>query len=169
MDEERFDELATATDPAMAVVTTVAGGQRSGCLVGFHGQTSIEPRRYGVWISKANHTYGVVLEASHVAVHLLGSHDHDLADAFGSLTGDEVDKFSLVEVHDGPGGVPILDRSAHGLVGTKAALLDEGGDHVLVTLDPVEVWSRGTMVPLRLSDVDDVEPAHPPEERSDGS
>lgn len=161
MDRGAFDELMASDDPAMAVVTVAAGGERSGCLVGFHGQSSIEPPRYCVWLSKANHTYGVALEATHVAVHFLTAGDHELARIFGSLTGDEVDKFDLVEWHPGPDGVPLLDGCPHGLAGAKDAVLDAGGDHVMVAIDPTSAWTAGSFTPLRLSDVTDVEPGHP--------
>ena len=161
MDRAAFDELMTSSDPAMAVVTVSAAGEHSGCLVGFHGQSSIEPPRYGVWVSKANHTYGVVLEATHLAVHFLTHQDHELARIFGSLTGDDVDKFDLVRWHPDEHGVPILDGCAHGLAGAKDAVLDAGGDHVLVVIDPTDAWADGPFTPLRLSDVTDVEPGHP--------
>jgi len=143
-----------SADPAMVVVTTANGDERSGCLVGFHAQSSIAPHGYAVWISKANHTYGVVVRATHLAVHFLTEDDAELAATFGTLTGDRVDKFARVAWRRGPAGVPILNGSDHGLVGRKVSLLDDGGDHVIVTIDPVEVWSREPFTPLRLSAVE---------------
>ena len=40
---EAFDDLIAAMDGAMVVVTTAAGDDVGGCLVGFHAQCSIEP------------------------------------------------------------------------------------------------------------------------------
>ncbi|MCT1909143.1 hypothetical protein ACH0CV_13930 [Brachybacterium paraconglomeratum] len=51
MSENAFATLMAATDPAMVVVTTAAGGERAGCLVGFHAQSSISPERYCLWLS----------------------------------------------------------------------------------------------------------------------
>ena len=62
-----FDSLMASLDPPMVVVTAAAGGERAGCLVGFHSQSSIEPARCCVWLSKANHTYRVALLAAHWA------------------------------------------------------------------------------------------------------
>ena len=73
MAEERFGALMGALDAPMAVVTTTAGGERGGCLIGFHAQSSIDPARYTVWLSKANHTYRLALRASHLAVHFLAA------------------------------------------------------------------------------------------------
>ena len=53
------DAFMDRLNPEMCVVTAASGTERSGCLVGFSAQCSIEPARYAVWLSKANHTYGV--------------------------------------------------------------------------------------------------------------
>ena len=91
-----FDGLVASLDAPMAIVTVAVGDELSGCLVGFHSQCSIGPRRYAVWLSKANHTYGLALHADHFAVHLLADDDRDLAVLFGTTTGDDVDKFARV-------------------------------------------------------------------------
>jgi flavin reductase (DIM6/NTAB) family NADH-FMN oxidoreductase RutF len=167
---DRFDAWVAELDGAMVVVTTASLGERSGCLVGFHGQASIDPPRYAIWLSKANHTYRVLWAAEHVAVHLLGVDDHDLAELFGSETGDEIDKFTRCEWEPGPGGVPLLVRCQHRFVGRRSALMDDGGDHVCLVLAPVEA-STGDgsgIVPLRLSAVVDVEPGHAAEDLPTG-
>ena len=166
---DRFDDLMAAADPPMVVVTTAQGGERSGCLVGFHAQTSIEPPRYAVWLSRANHTYRVVLLATHLAVHFLTVDDHDLAAAFGGETGDEVDKFAGVAWTPGPAGVPLLDRCPHRMVVRRVTLVDDGGDHVGVVTEPVEVVTAGPFTPLRLSAASDIDAGHPAAEGSAGS
>ena len=150
----------------MVVVTTVAGDERSGCLVGFHSQASIDPPRYAVWISKANHTYGVGLHAEHFAVHLLTVDDHDLAELFGSLTGDDVDKFERCDWRSGPGGVPLIDRLPRRIVGRRTSLTDDGSDHVCVVVEPVQVDGDEAQpfAPLRLHAVTDVDPGHEADE-----
>lgn len=160
-----FDTVMASLDTAMSVVTTHAGGERAGCLIGFQAQCSIEPRRYVVWLSKANHTYRIALRAEHLAVHFLIEDDRDLAELFGALSGDDVDKFSRCGWTEGPGGVPVLDRCPNHLVARKVAVLDEGSDHVCVVVEPVAVHTSGAFRPLRLSQVADVDPGHGHEER----
>jgi flavin reductase (DIM6/NTAB) family NADH-FMN oxidoreductase RutF len=163
--DEAFDRIMASLDPAMAVVTTTDGRERGGCLVGFHGQSSIGPHRYAVWLSKANHTYRLALRATHLACHLLAADDLELAEVFGTLTGDEVDKFTrcgpVTERH----GVPLLDACPNRILARRGALLDEGGDHVLVVLEPIEVECTGPFAPLRLSQVAHLEPGHGSGER----
>jgi flavin reductase (DIM6/NTAB) family NADH-FMN oxidoreductase RutF len=186
VDADAFDALMRTLDPAMAVVTAANGDELAGCLVGFHGQTSIDPPRYGVWLSKANHTYRVALKATHVGVHLLPDTDggRDVAEWFGTRSGDAVDKFTARAHTRGPGGVPLLADCPDRFVLRRTVLLDDGGDHVCLTGDPVDaastgsagsMGSMGSFPPLRLHRVADLAPGHtagerpsPPTERAPG-
>ena len=159
--DDALAELTARADSALTIVTTAPEGEPSGCLVGFHSQCSIEPWRYAVWLSKANHTYRPALLADHLAVHLVASADHDLAAHFWSETGDEVDKFASVAWAPGTGGAPLLERLPNRFVGRRLEVLDTGGDHVCVILEPVTVALADPFTPLRLSGVDDVAPGHP--------
>jgi flavin reductase (DIM6/NTAB) family NADH-FMN oxidoreductase RutF len=162
-----FDTLSAVLDPAMVVVTTAEGDERAGCLVGFHGQCSIDPPRYDVWLSKANHTYRVALRAGHVAVHLLADDDtgRALAERFGTQSGDDVDKFAGLDHTPGPGGVPLLADCLNRFVVQRSVLVDDGGDHVCLTGSPIAATTTGPFRPLRLSRVDDLTPGHDAEER----
>jgi flavin reductase (DIM6/NTAB) family NADH-FMN oxidoreductase RutF len=157
-----FDALMASLDPPMVVVTAAAGGERSGCLVGFHSQSSIEPARSCVWLSKANRTYEVALLATHLGIHLLTEADRPLAALFGGVSGDVVDKFAAVDVDAGPDGVPVLASCPHRLVVRKTAVLDEGGDHVCFVTQPVDAVTAGPFRPLRLSAVADLHAGHEP-------
>ncbi len=151
-----FDRL----DPDMCVVTAAAAGERAGCLVGFASQCSMRPRRFVVWLSKANRTYRVARAAHCLAVHLITREQRGLAELFGGETGDEVDKFARVAWHEGHGGVPVLADAAAWLVGTVLHRTD-GGDHVGFVLDPVRGGGGRGGPLLRLSDAKPVEPGHP--------
>lgn len=165
-DGAAFDELVAAMDGAMVIVTAAAGDERDGCLVGFHSQCSIEPRRYAVWLSVANRTSEIALRARHLAVHLLGRDDHDLAELFGGQTGDEVDKLALCEWAPGPDGVPVLARCPARFVGRVMERVPGLGDHDLVVLELVEATVGGAPdAPLRLSAVADIHPGHDATER----
>jgi flavin reductase (DIM6/NTAB) family NADH-FMN oxidoreductase RutF len=160
-----FAELVAHLDPAMAVVTTASGGERAGCLVGFHAQCSIEPSRYAVWLSKANHTFRVALHAERIAVHFLDVHDRALATLFGTTSGDRVDKFAACEWEPDRDGIPLLTGCGNRLSGTKVALLDVGGDHVCLVVGAGESSTSDSLNPMRLSQVKDLAPGHGAEER----
>jgi flavin reductase (DIM6/NTAB) family NADH-FMN oxidoreductase RutF len=163
--EEAFGRLASALDPPMAVVTTVADGERAGCLVGFHAQCSVAPARYVVWLSKANHTHRIAMRSEVLAVHFLDRSQRELAELFGGTSGDDHDKFERCEWAPGLDGVPVLTACPHHVIGRRVALLDEGSDHVCVVVHPVEVGAPGGLQPMRLSDAADIDPGHEAEER----
>ena len=150
-------------DPAY-VVTTAAGTERDGCLVGFATQCSIEPPRFGVWLSKANRTYRIALSAPTLVVHLLRQGDEDLAHHFGALTGDEVDKLEDVDWHPGPDGCPVLAR-CDWFAGSIIERVDTG-DHVAFVLDPHGGrCERSGTRQLGIQDLGDIDAGHPIPER----
>lgn len=166
MSEHPFEDLMAAADPPLIVVTTAAEGQAAGCLAGFHGQSSIEPRRYSVWLSKANHTYRVALRATHLAVHFVTEDDFALAEHFGTLSGEDVDKFAGLSFDEGPGGVPLLEALPQRLHGARVAMLDLGGDHACVEIAVEDVATGGDFAPLRFHSARHLTPGHEAEERS---
>jgi flavin reductase (DIM6/NTAB) family NADH-FMN oxidoreductase RutF len=165
MTPDGFGAVSSSLDAPLIVVTAAEGGERAGCLVGFHCQASIAPVRYAVWLSKANHTYRVALRSTHLALHFLTAADLPLAERFGTLTGDRTDKFAGLPVSAGPGNVPVLGQCPHRLTARRITLLDDGGDHVCAVTEPVAVHSGGRFEPLRLSHAVHLNPGHTPWER----
>lgn len=169
-DGPSLGDIVELANPAMVVVTGRYAGESVGCLVGFHSQVSIEPPRWGVWISKANHSHDVLVRATSLAVHVLGQDQHDLAAHFGGLTGDDVDKFVDVALDPpdtwphGPADErpPLLRACPTRIVGWRRAVLTDDTDHSCIVIEPVTVAIApdGT-TPLRYRAADDIEPGHP--------
>jgi flavin reductase (DIM6/NTAB) family NADH-FMN oxidoreductase RutF len=156
---ERFDDLVGRLDYPMVIVTAAAGGRRSGCLVGFSTQCSLQPPRYLVCISQANHTAAVAAFSEHLAVHVLDRADHDLSLLFGEQTGDDVDKFARCAWTERR-GVPVLDGPKAWFVGRVVDRVPLG-DHVGHVLEPVEVSVPEELDLLTFQQVKDMEPGHP--------
>lgn len=167
MDSDAFDAVMSSLDSPLVVVTTAADAPRelAGCLVGFHSQSSIEPQKYSIWLSKANHTYRVALRSTHLAIHFLTPLDLSLAELFGTRTGDTVDKFAGLQYEPGPGGAPRLALCPSQLIARRTVLLDEGGDHVCFVVEPVIAQVSDSFRPLRLSMATQLVPGHASEER----
>ena len=146
-------------DYPMIVVTASAGGEHSGCLVGFHTQCSIEPARFLVCVSRRNRTYRVAARSEHLAVHVLDESDYELARLFGEESGDETDKFAACSWRRHATGVPVL-------VGPKAWFLGHVldrvplGDHVGHVLEPVDAAVTGPFVQLGFQQVRGMRPGH---------
>lgn len=143
----------------MQVVTAAAVGERAGCLVGFGSEVSMEPPLFMVCLSDKNRTHRVALQTDLLAVHLLGADQHDLAELFGSETGDEVDKFARWPWHEGPGGLPLLEGCPRVLVG-RVLERRAWGDHTAHLLEPVSLEIRGGTPGLELPDVEELDPGH---------
>jgi len=164
--DEAFDTLMGSADPPLIVLTTAAEGERAGCLVGFHAQSSITPPHYSVWLSKANHTYRVGLRAAHFAVHFLTAQDLALAERFGTLTGEDTDKFAGVDFSLDEHGVPLLEACPSRMSLERIAVLDDGGDHVCLTTRVSSAHTAEGFVPLRLSGADHPDPENDSQERA---
>lgn len=158
---EAFERVVALLDYPMFVVTTRAGDERAGCLVGFSSQVSIDPPRYLVGLSKVNHTYRVATAgATHLAVHVLAEEHRELARLFGGETGDRIDKFSRCRWRDGPEGLPILTDAAGWFAGRILDRYDLG-DHVGHLLEPVFGVAPERFGDLvTYADVKDLEPGH---------
>jgi len=156
-----FEKIVAALDFPMIVATTAVGEERSGCLVGFSTQCSIDPDRYAVFVSKKNHTFGVAARAETMVVHILRPGDERLARIFGEETGDAVSKFEQCSWRPGPGGAPVID-GCDWFAGRIVERVD-AGDHVLHLLDVADE-GRATMTQkglLGFQDVRDLAAGHP--------
>lgn len=155
-----FSGIALALDGPMFVVTAAAGGERSGCLIGFGTPCSVDPQRFLACLSKLNHTHAVALRASHLGVHVVPVEATALAELFGGETGDDVDKFAHCEWREGPFGVPLLEDCPNRFVGRVLARMDVG-DHDGFLLEPVWAEHRDGNPGLRFGWAKQIEPGHP--------
>ena len=157
-----FNSLMAELDYPMFIVTTVAAdGERAGCLIGFATQISIKPPRFLAGLSNKNRTYRVARRAEHLGVHYVPADGVELAELFGSETGDEVDKFERCEWHEGPAGVPILEGLPNWFVGRIVERV-EAGDHAAIVLEPVAGERQAEEEELTFHRAKRIEPGHAP-------
>ena len=156
---DAFDTIVGRLDYPMFVATTVGGGERAGCLVGFATQCSIDPARFLVCVSDKNRTYRVLRTATALALHVVPEDADDVVELFGGETADEVDKFSRCAWREGPEGLPILERCPSWFAGR---IVDRHslGDHVGHLIEPFagEAGHEGRAFPF--SRAKRVDPGH---------
>jgi flavin reductase (DIM6/NTAB) family NADH-FMN oxidoreductase RutF len=155
-----FDELVGDLEYPMFIVTARAGDEPLGCLVGFATQISIDPPRFFIGLSHANHTYRHGRDAGAFAVHWVPEHAAALAELFGGETGDEVDKFARCAWHDGPEGVPILDECENWFVG-RVVWRQDAGDHDAYLLEPLAAQHSAREHEFTFHRAKRIEPGHP--------
>ena len=159
--EHAFSQLTQELDTPMFIATALAGGERSGCLVGFATQASIHPPRFLVCISVKNHTHRVARAADAIGIHVVPDGERDLAELFGGETGDEIDKFDRTAWHPAPDGTPLLDGCPDRFVGRVVERLDLG-DHTGFLLEPIHAEYRGERHQLSMQRALAIDPGHDP-------
>ena len=158
---DAFHRLMSDVELPMVIVTAGDDTRRAGCLVGFSAQSSIAPPRYAVWISKHNHTYGLANRADVLTVHFPSSEQRALAELFGTVSGDDVDKFASCPAHLGPHGAVVIDEISRWFVGRIVETLDTG-DHVAFVLEPLAGESGEWPGQLGFQAVKDLSAGHDP-------
>ncbi|MFP5318635.1 MAG: flavin reductase family protein [Acidimicrobiia bacterium] len=156
---EGLHALTGLLDYPMFVVTVAAGGERSGCLVGFVTQCSIHPPRFLVCLSDKNHTTRVAGRARVLAIHVLGREQRPLAELFGAASGDDVDKFTRCPWEPGPDGTPLLRGCPGRLVGHVVARHDLG-DHIGFVVEVTDADVGPPLPLLTFQEVRHLEPGH---------
>lgn len=156
-----FARLYAEVDATMLIVTCEAAGERAGCLVGFATQTSIDPPRFLVCISRRNRTFRIASQARTLIVHLVDERAADLAELFGGESGDEIDKFAQVASRRGPGGAPRLERLPSWFAGRVLERIPLG-DHTGFLLEPIEGAAHRGDDPLRFHRARRIAPGHAP-------
>jgi flavin reductase (DIM6/NTAB) family NADH-FMN oxidoreductase RutF len=157
--EADFNELVGELDYPMFIVTTRAGDELAGCLIGFATQCSIDPPRFLVCLSDKNRTTRLAQQADALAVHFVPSSADHLAKLFGGQTGDEVDKFAKCDWHEGAHGLPILNECDNWFA---AAILDRRpvGDHIAHLLAPIEAHTGTPLNEFTFHRARRIDPGH---------
>jgi flavin reductase (DIM6/NTAB) family NADH-FMN oxidoreductase RutF len=136
-DVTAFERIVDHLEYPMFVVSAAAGADADACLVGFTSQCSIEPPRFAVFLSKANHTYALACRTEVLVVHRLRADQHDLAEHFGGVSAyDDPGKLARCAWSRGPAGTPVLEESDW-FAGRIAERIDTG-DHVAFVLVPFD-------------------------------
>jgi flavin reductase (DIM6/NTAB) family NADH-FMN oxidoreductase RutF len=157
---DTFNALVGDLEYPMFIVTTSAGGEPLGCLVGFATQMSIVPPRFAVCLSHNNRTFRRGRDAELLGVHCVPADAAALAALFGGETGDEVDKFARCSWREGPGGVPILDQCPNWFVG-RVVWRADAGDHDAFLLEPVAAEAGSAQDEFTFHRAKRIEPGHP--------
>ena len=156
---DAFNEIMGDLEFPMIVVTANDGEARAGCLVGFSAQCSIDPPRFMVWISKKNHTHRVARGAEVLAVHFPDAGQRDLAELFGTNSGDDVDKFASCPWSEDEHGAVVLEGVERWFTGRVTETLDSG-DHVGFLLQPLSGSAGPWGGQLGFQAVKDLDPGH---------
>jgi flavin reductase (DIM6/NTAB) family NADH-FMN oxidoreductase RutF len=156
------DAITAAANYPLYVVTASSGDDVSGCLAGFVTQSSIEPVRFIICLSKVNHTFAVAERSNALGLHLLGSDQRETASLFGETSGDQIDKLASLEWRRGATGTPILTDCAAWIEGTVIHR-SSAGDHEAFFVTVVDGGPGTRRGRFMLDDATAFDPGHPAE------
>jgi flavin reductase (DIM6/NTAB) family NADH-FMN oxidoreductase RutF len=116
--------------------------------------------------ARSTTVFGCRRPTAHFAVHFLTAEDLALAERFGTLSGEDTDKFAGIDVDHDEDGVPLLRACPNRMRLERIAVLDDGSDHICLTTRVRSAHTTGTFVPLRLASATHLVPGHGSDERA---
>ncbi len=128
----------------VTVVTARAGdGRLAGLTANSFASVSLDPPLVLWSLSRRAPSLGVLLAATHFAIHVLAEDQHPLSVRFASPAAD---KYAGLDVSEGLGGAPLLGGVA-ALFECRRRATHDGGDHVIF-LAEVERYTHAERAPL---------------------
>ncbi len=134
----------------IVVVTARRGEETNGMTAAWASQISIEPPIMCVSISPERYTWEMLEGAGYFGVSILGQGQERIAEIFGTVSGREGDKFSMlgIDPFNAAEGIPLIPGSLAAFVCKKLDAFKQG-DHFAVFGEVVEAWKGGELEPLR--------------------
>jgi 3-hydroxy-9,10-secoandrosta-1,3,5(10)-triene-9,17-dione monooxygenase reductase component len=127
-----LDRLVTSC----CVITASVGDTANGCLVASVMPVGINDRLVAFSQGRHSLTQRLALRSGHVALHLLGAEDVEIARRFGRASADGGPKFRGLEWHRGVTGSPII-RTGLGVIEARIVRSVEIRDHVVHVAEAV--------------------------------
>ncbi|NUT37594.1 MAG: flavin reductase family protein [Hamadaea sp.] len=133
LDPDTFRSLLRRQAASVAVVTA-AGDPPAGFTATSFTSVSLDPPLVSFALARSSSSWPTVVRAEHVAVHLLGEDQHDVARTFAT---SGIDRFATHSGwQPGPYGVPLLDEPVAWLL-CRVAHRVPAGDHTIVLAEPL--------------------------------
>lgn len=155
VDPDRFRALLRRQASTVTVVTA-PGEPTAGFTATSFTSVSLHPPLVSFCLGRTSSSWPTVARADHVAVHLLGLRQQELARTFAT---SGVDRFAgATEWHLGPYCVPILNGTLGWLL-CRVVERVTAGDHTVVLAEPLLVEPGTAGAPLLYHDGRYTEPA----------
>lgn len=143
VDQDLFRALLRRRAASVAVVTA-AGEPPAGFTATSFTSVSLRPPLVSFCLDRSSSSWPTVARAEHVAVHVLGEDQQDVAQTFAT---SGIDRFAAYSGwRFGPYGVPLLAGPVAWLL-CRVTQRVPAGDHVIVLAEPLIGW-HGEGAPL---------------------
>lgn len=135
--------LGTFTTGVTIITARGADAAPVGVTANSFNSVSLDPPMVLWSLAKNSRSLDAFQQAGHFAVHILSAGQEDLSNRFAK---SGADKFTGVDISEGAGGAPLLERCSARLQ-CRTSFVYEGGDH-LIFVGEVVAFDRSGLPPL---------------------
>jgi len=135
---DAFRSAMRRVPAVVTIVTTSDAGEMRGITIGSFTSVALDPPLISFNVGQEGRMHGVLLTASHFAVHLISQQQTHLCEHFATPDLTSAEQFSTVRHHLDAYGVPILEDA---LVVLRCQRHDvfEAGDHSIILGQVIDI------------------------------
>lgn len=152
MDVKTRKETLRMFSNGMYVITSRSGDRYGAATVTWVSQASFKPPLIMAAVRPDSNVFKCLADSHIAAIHILGWDQTDIARKFFSPTRVEAGAINGELFTDGKTSAPILRNALAYIECMVREIVDDGGDHAVVIMEPVEAECRGQVRPLTIGD-----------------
>jgi len=152
MDLKKKQKALRLISNGMYIVTSRAGAKYGGATITWLSQASFKPPLIMAAIRPESSVFACLSESRHAAIHILGSHQQEIARKFLASTKAQEGLMNGEPFTEGTTSTPILQNISSYIECTVHQIIDGGGDHALVIMEAVHAEHSEDFKPLIVAD-----------------
>ena len=152
MDLKKKQKALRMISNGMYVLTSRAGVKYGGATVTWLSQASFKPPLIMAAVRPESTVFACLSESRHAAIHVLGSHQQEIARKFLSSTEVTDGMMNGEPFGQGTTSAPILKNVSSYIECKVHQIIDDGGDHAVVLMEVVNVGHTDDVKPLLVAD-----------------
>jgi len=135
----------------MYIMTSRSGSRYGAATITWVSQASFKPPLVVAALRRGSSVFECLSESHIAAIHILGTHQEDLARKFFSSTQASPSAINGEPFTEGKTSAPILDNVPAYIECRVHQIVDNRGDHAVVILEAVEAECREQVQPLTIA------------------
>ena len=148
MDLKKKQKALRLISNGMYIITSRAGAKYGAATVTWLSQASFKPPLIMAAIRPESSVFACLSESRHVAIHILGSHQQEIARKFLASTDVKDGLMNGEPFTKGTTSAPILLNISSYIECQVRQIVNDGGDHALVIMEAVHVEHSEDFKPL---------------------
>lgn len=152
MDLKKKQKALRLISNGMYIVTARAGTKYGAATVTWLSQASFKPPLIMAAVRPEGSVFSCLSESRHGAVHILGSHQQEIARKFLAATGMKDGKINGEPFIEGTTSAPILKNVLSYVECKVQRIISDGGDHAIVIMEVVNAEHSEDFKPLLVAD-----------------